>query len=100
MVSRRTARQCGKYLVAAAAFASLMAPAPPVHAQDRAFQFALIGDMPYSRIEEQEFARLIGALNATDLAFVVHVGDMQVDARAYKPDLTSLPCNDEYDAWF
>jgi len=72
------------------------------NAQAQAFQFALIGDMPYSKVEEQQFATLIAALNTKELAFVVHVGDMQLDARIYNanPSFASIPCNDEYDAWF
>jgi hypothetical protein len=69
------------------------------HAQDRAFAFALIGDMPYSKAEEKEFANLVAALNNANLAFVVHVGDMQQDARRYDPTTTTMPCNDDYDKW-
>ena len=71
-------------------------------AQAQAFQFALIGDMPYSKVEEQQFANLIDVLNTKELAFVVHVGDMELDARNYNANASfvSIPCNDEYDAWF
>jgi hypothetical protein len=69
------------------------------HAQDRAFAFALIGDMPYSKAEEKEFANLVAVLNNANLAFVVHVGDMQQDARRYDPATTTMPCNDDYDKW-
>ena len=67
------------------------------HAQDRAFQFALIGDMPYSKVQEHEFARLLTVLNRSDFAFVVHIGDMQADPRLYNrtPTTTSMPCTDE-----
>src|SRR5262249_58606971 len=38
--------------------------------------FALIGDTPYSALEVDELDRLIDELNAQDLAFVIHVGDI------------------------
>lgn len=81
------------------AFALLLALSgtATTHAQDRAFQFALIGDMPYSKIQEQEFARLLAEINQGDFAFVVHIGDMQADPRLYNraPAAASMPCTDE-----
>jgi hypothetical protein len=61
-----------------------------------------MGDLPYSKLEEKEFVNLISMLNASELAFVVHVGDMQIDARAYMRDPSNAtpPCNDVYDGWF
>jgi hypothetical protein len=41
-----------------------------VAAQERAFDFALIGDMPYTKVQEREYQRVLEALNAADLAFV------------------------------
>ena len=38
--------------------------------------FALIGDAPYNTLEVDEVDHLIDALNAQDLAFVIHVGDI------------------------
>ena len=66
-------------------------------AQDRAFDFALIGDMPYTTVQEVEYQRVLVALNATDLAFVAHVGDFQFDATPYNqnPAIASMPCVDE-----
>ena len=66
-------------------------------AQERAFDFALIGDMPYTRVQEQEYQRVLAALNAADLAFVAHIGDFQFDARPYNqnPSIASMPCVDE-----
>jgi len=66
-------------------------------AQDRAFDFALIGDMPYTKVQEREYQRVLLALNAADLAFVVHIGDFQFDATPYNrnPSLASMPCVDE-----
>jgi hypothetical protein len=61
------------------------------------YDFAIIGDMPYTRVQEQEYQRVLAALNAADLAFVAHVGDFQFDARPYNanPSLASMPCVDE-----
>lgn len=69
--------------------------------QERAFQFALVGDLPYSKVEEQEFARIIAMMNGMDLAFVVHIGDMQNDPRPYNqnPARSAMPCTDEMNDW-
>ena len=84
--------------IAAIAF-SVLAPAfaaATAHAQT-AFQFALVGDTGYSKATEQEFERLIAALNASDLAFVIHVGDFQNDPRPHNanPERSSVPCVEE-----
>jgi hypothetical protein len=65
--------------------------------QDQPFQFGLIGDMPYTYVQEKEYQNVLKALNAADLAFVVHVGDTQNDPRGYypNPSIGSLPCTDE-----
>jgi hypothetical protein len=67
------------------------------HAQERAFQFGLVGDTAYSKQEEQEFERVIDALNRNELAFVIHVGDIQNDPRPHNrnPDRSSVPCVEE-----
>lgn len=67
------------------------------HAQSQKFQFAAIGDTAYSRRGEQEFDRMIAAMNREPLAFVVHVGDFETDPRPYArdPDGISMPCTDE-----
>jgi len=72
-----------------------------VRAQDRAFQFALMGDLPYSKVEEQEFDRIVAQVNAKELAFVIHVGDMQNDPRPYErnPARSAMPCTDEMNEW-
>jgi len=66
-------------------------------AQERAFDFALIGDMPYTKVQEREYQRVLAALNANDLAFVAHIGDFQFDATPYNrnPAVASMPCVDE-----
>ena len=72
-----------------------------VAGQDRAFDFALIGDMPYTKVQEVEYQRVLHMLNATDLAFVTHIGDFQFDARPYNqdPSRASMPCvEDNYKA--
>ena len=65
--------------------------------QDRAFQFGLIGDMPYTSVQQQEYQRVLAALNKADLAFVVHIGDFQNDPRGYYPTpaIGLLPCLDD-----
>lgn len=79
------------------AFVFFLLAGTEVHAQQRAFDFALIGDMPYTKVQEQEYQRVLTALNAKDLAFVVHIGDFQFDATPYNrnPALASMPCVDE-----
>jgi hypothetical protein len=66
-------------------------------AQNRAFDFALIGDMPYTLVQEREYERVIAALNANDLVLVVHIGDFQADPTRYNadPSKVSMPCVDE-----
>jgi hypothetical protein len=65
--------------------------------QDHAFQFGLIGDTPYTTVQQQEYQRVLAALNKADLAFAVHVGDFQNDPRGYYPNpaIGLLPCLDE-----
>jgi hypothetical protein len=61
------------------------------------FDFGIIGDMPYTRAQEAEYARVIGDLNARSLEFVAHVGDMMFDPRPYErnPALARMPATDE-----
>lgn len=61
------------------------------------FDFALIGDMPYTKVQAVEYRRTLAALNAAELAFVVHVGDFQFDARPYNsnPSIADMPCVEE-----
>jgi len=82
---------------ATAAGFMLMALASGAAARERAFDFALIGDMPYTRVQETEYQRVLAALNGADLAFVAHIGDFQFDATPYNrnPALASMPCVDE-----
>jgi hypothetical protein len=66
-------------------------------AQNQKFQFGVIGDTSYSKVAEQEFDRLMSALDKESLAFVVHVGDFEADPRPYErsPDKITMPCTDE-----
>lgn len=51
------------------------------------YEFALIGDVPYDETQSREaFPNMIEELNAADLAFVVHDGDIKSG---------STPCTDE-----
>lgn len=45
------------------------------------FSFAALGDVPYTREEEQGFVGMIAEMNRQPLAFVIHVGDFK-DARS------------------
>lgn len=98
LLAARAARLAASCAIVGAALLTCGCAAVPA---DQSFQFALVGDMPYSKLEEQQFGNLIADLNSRDLAFVVHVGDMQLDARGYSANASrvSLPCNDDYDAW-
>ena len=57
------------------------ATAPP----PKGFQFAIMGDTPYSAAEERRFVAMVASLDAEPLAFVVHVGDIKGGG----------PCTDE-----
>jgi hypothetical protein len=83
----------GGWAVAALLAAALAAG--PAAAQP--FQFAAIGDTGYSKKSEQEFSRMIAAMNKEPLAFVVHVGDFEADPRPYmrSPTTVTEPCTDE-----
>ena len=82
---------------AVAAAVMLMAIASSASAQEGAFDFALVGDMPYTKVQEIEYQRVLAALNAAEVAFVAHIGDFQFDATPYNrtPALASMPCVDE-----
>jgi len=53
------------------------------------FAFGVLGDTPYSKAEVRKLDDLIGRINAQELAFVVHVGDIGTSA-------SSQACSD---AW-
>jgi len=83
-----------RHFLSAALVATLSATAAQGQS---AFQFGLIGDMPYTKVQEREFGHVIAELNRADLAFVVHVGDFQFDSRPYNqnPSVAAMPCVDE-----
>lgn len=70
---------------------------PAVQAQDRAFQFGLMGDTGYTTEDIEGFKGLLAAVNGADLSFVIHVGDFENDGRAYtrNPSAGPMPCTDE-----
>ena len=60
------------------------------------FEFALIGDMPYDARQEKEFANLMRELDAAELAFVVHDGDLWYDGKEWTEQVGGFPpCGDE-----
>jgi hypothetical protein len=63
---------CCLVLSCTAAERSAASPRP-----EPAFEFAALGDTPYSPDEEARFIGLIAELNHADLAFAVHVGDFK-----------------------
>lgn len=69
------------------ALALILALLAPIACADPArFAFGIIGDAPYSALEESVLAGMVREMNAEDLAFVVHVGDIKNG---------SSPCSDE-----
>lgn len=54
-------------------------PRQPAAAQGGRFEFGVVGDIPYSRAQEAEYARVMNDMNARDLAFVTHIGDCMFD---------------------
>jgi hypothetical protein len=62
------------------------------------FQFGAIGDQQYTVEDEAKFPNLIQDINEANLAFVVHVGDIEPDPRPYYVNpraFKSVPCTDE-----
>jgi len=58
--------------------------------------FALVGDAPYNAKQRDEFVNLMKNVDAQDLAFVVHVGDIWFDGIAWKDTSKGLPpCSNE-----
>ncbi len=47
------------------------------NARDTPFEFALIGDLPYSAEQEAKFPNLIADINQSPAAFVIHDGDIK-----------------------
>ena len=61
------------------------------------FEFGVVGDIPYTRAQEAEYARVMADMNARDLAFVTHIGDCMFDPRPYErnPALARMPMTDD-----
>src|SRR5205807_1181784 len=55
------------------------------------------GDTGYTSVGIEQFKRLLAAINRTELAFAVHVGDFQADPTGWNPNPTigPQPCTDE-----
>jgi len=77
-------------IVAAAASSGCVAPSAR-------FDIALIGDLPYTPEDEAKFPGLLEEMNAQDLEFVVHVGDIAWSPRTYEAAgrVGTNPCADE-----
>ena len=69
-------RLCWIPLLIAAVGGSACGWEPIPRQRDGLFRFAVFGDGPYSGREIGRFRRVVDALNARDLAFVIHVGDI------------------------
>jgi hypothetical protein len=63
-------------------------------ASDAAFEFGVIGDGPYFPGTEPLFRAAIEEMNRADLAFVLHVGDIEADGR-YPHAGGARTCTDE-----
>ncbi len=61
------------------------------------FECGVVGDIPYTRAQEPEYARVMEDMNARPLEFVAHIGDAMFDPRPYErdPSLARMPCTDE-----
>lgn len=61
------------------------------------FDFGVVGDIPYTHVQEAEYARVMSHMNARELEFVTHIGDMMFDPRPYErnPALARMPMTDE-----
>lgn len=46
-------------------------------ARAESFEFAVIGDTPYTEAQREQFPRMMDALNQLELAFVAHIGDFK-----------------------
>ena len=71
---------------------------PPGEIHRGRFQFGAIGDQQYTVEDEAKFPNLIQDMNEANLAFVVHIGDIEPDPRPYNINpraFGSMPCTDE-----
>jgi hypothetical protein len=63
-------------LSAAGFVASTVGPPPPTPNPPGTFAFAALGDAPYYPWEDWRFPQVLADINANDLAFVIHIGDI------------------------
>jgi hypothetical protein len=66
----------GLALVLAVGYFATRGPAPPTPTSPGSFAFGVLGDQPYTPFEEVQFRLVLDDLDAHDLAFVLHVGDI------------------------
>ena len=102
MSSKKSLRGSFRTILAAALVT--FAFCPHGQAEDRAFQFALVGDTAYTAAGVEGFRHLLASINRADLAFVVHIGDFENDGSRYNPATGAMPCTDQnyrivYDAF-
>lgn len=64
--SKQTCPQFLRAIVSALA-AALLTGCAAVGGSTGAFDFGVIGDMPYTRVQEKEYQRVLTVLNATQL---------------------------------
>lgn len=83
----------GLALLAAAAGCAGARPAGEGAAAPAGFAFGVIGDAPYLPEEVERVAAAVAAMNRAELAFVVHVGDLQGSPRL-RPAGDDPPCTD------
>ncbi len=80
-------------IVAAILALALIACASVAPTHPDAFAFGVMGDTQYNEREEEAFVAMMAKVDREDLAFVVHVGDLQADPRSDNDG--SMPCTDE-----
>jgi len=86
---------CGFFCKMLAAALCTLAFCAHAQADDRPFQFGLVGDTGYTAAGVEGFQHLLAAINRADLAFVVHIGDFENDGRRYNPATGAMPCTDQ-----
>ena len=60
---------------------------PAALPDDHPFAFALIGDLPYSDLDEPRLAAMLAQIDAEPLAFVMHVGDIKASREVCSNEL-------------
>jgi hypothetical protein len=74
---RRLVLACVAFLAALVALVfSIRGPEAPTPTPPGAFAFAALGDAPYYPWEELQYRLVLQAIDANELAFVLHVGDI------------------------